>query len=157
MASEIAVDVIPTARRCPVLSWDRPWKSESTARGSYAGMGCTCTAAMLERNTVIAKWATAGLPSAQGADAAAHPRPLACGRPIEAGQITEAEARVPQRSVITRALGSDPRTQPDLFELTVGSRRPSASVLRRAFHDVEDDQIAKILASQRAPAARPSW
>ena len=34
----------------------------------------------------------------------------------EAGQITEAEARVhPQRSVITRALGSDPRTQPDLF------------------------------------------
>ena len=41
---------------------------------------------------------------------------------IEAGQITPEEARVhPQRSVITRALGSDPRTQPDLFEINVST------------------------------------
>ncbi len=39
---------------------------------------------------------------------------------IEAGQITEEEARVhPNRSIITRALGSDPSTEPDIFELTL--------------------------------------
>lgn len=39
---------------------------------------------------------------------------------IEAGQLTEEEARVhPNRSVITRALGSDPSTQPDLYEINV--------------------------------------
>jgi len=39
---------------------------------------------------------------------------------IEAGQITEEEARWhPQRSVITRALGSDPDMIPDLFDLVL--------------------------------------
>ncbi|NTU90115.1 MAG: Stp1/IreP family PP2C-type Ser/Thr phosphatase, partial [Actinobacteria bacterium] len=39
---------------------------------------------------------------------------------IETGQITEEESRWhPQRSVITRALGSDPDMVPDLFELNV--------------------------------------
>lgn len=39
---------------------------------------------------------------------------------IEAGQLTEAEARVhPNRSVITRAIGSDPHMQPDIYELNV--------------------------------------
>lgn len=39
---------------------------------------------------------------------------------IEQGRLTEAEARFhPQRSVITRALGSDPHMQPDLYTLHV--------------------------------------
>ena len=39
---------------------------------------------------------------------------------IEAGQLTPEEARShPNRSVITRALGSDPHTQPDLYEINV--------------------------------------
>lgn len=39
---------------------------------------------------------------------------------IEAGQLTEEEARVhPNRSVITRAIGSDPHMQPDIYELNV--------------------------------------
>ena len=39
---------------------------------------------------------------------------------IESGQITAEEARVhPQRSVITRALGSDPSTLPDIYEMNV--------------------------------------
>lgn len=39
---------------------------------------------------------------------------------IESGQITVEEARVhPQRSVITRALGSDPSTLPDIYEMNV--------------------------------------
>ena len=40
---------------------------------------------------------------------------------VSSGQITEEEARYhPNRSIITRALGSDPLTQPDLYELQVG-------------------------------------
>lgn len=39
---------------------------------------------------------------------------------IEAGQLTPREARVhPNRSVITRAIGSDPRMQPDVYEINV--------------------------------------
>lgn len=39
---------------------------------------------------------------------------------IEAGQITPEEARYhPNRSMITRALGADPATTPDLYEITV--------------------------------------
>ncbi len=39
---------------------------------------------------------------------------------IEAGQLTPEEARNhPQRSVITRALGSDPNTRPDIYEINV--------------------------------------
>lgn len=39
---------------------------------------------------------------------------------VEAGQLTEEEARVhPNRSVITRALGSDPHMLPDLYEINV--------------------------------------
>ncbi len=41
---------------------------------------------------------------------------------IEAGQITETEARFhPNRSVITRAIGSDPYMQPDIYELNLSS------------------------------------
>lgn len=41
---------------------------------------------------------------------------------VEAGQLTEEEARVhPQRSVITRALGSDPDMLADLYEINVES------------------------------------
>lgn len=41
---------------------------------------------------------------------------------IEAGQITEEEARFhPNRSVITRAIGSDPYMQPDIYELNLSA------------------------------------
>ncbi len=41
---------------------------------------------------------------------------------IESGQITEAEARFhPNRSVITRAIGSDPYMKPDIYELNLAS------------------------------------
>ena len=41
---------------------------------------------------------------------------------IERGSITPEEARVhPQRSVITRALGSDPSTLPDIYEMNVSA------------------------------------
>ena len=41
---------------------------------------------------------------------------------IEAGQITPEEARVhPNRSVITRAIGSDPHMKPDIYELNISA------------------------------------
>lgn len=85
-----------------------------------AGMGTTMTAAVLEKTKLVV---------AQVGDSRAYL--LHEGRlsritrdhslmadMIEAGQITEEESRWhPQRSVITRALGSDPEMIPDLFEL----------------------------------------
>lgn len=131
VASEIAVNVI--AQRAPAFP-------DATALGQAveeanlsimraaqegvgrAGMGCTCTAAMLENERLVI---------AQVGDSRAYL--LHQGRLqqltrdhslvadlVESGQITPAEARVhPKRSVITRALGSDPYTQPDLFEINV--------------------------------------
>ncbi len=75
--------------------------------------GTHLTAAMLEKRQARHRpgGRLARVPFAQGQAAAAHPRPLPVADMIEAGQLTPEEARVhPQRSVITRALGSDPRT-----------------------------------------------
>lgn len=86
------------------------------------GMGTTCTAAMLEGNA---------LAIAQVGDSRAyllHNGKLAqltrdhslMADMIEAGQITPEEARYhPNRSVITRALGSDVDMEADLYEITV--------------------------------------
>ncbi len=86
------------------------------------GMGTTCTAAMLEGERLVI---------AQVGDSRAyllhrgHLQQLTRDHSlvadlVEAGQITAEEARVhPQRSVITRALGSDPRTVADLYEINV--------------------------------------
>ena len=133
VASEIAVNVI--ADRVPATP-DAAALGQAVEEANLAiiqaaregvgraGMGCTCTAAMLENERLIV---------AQVGDSRAY---LLHGGTlqqitrdhslmadfIEAGQITPEEARVhPQRSVITRALGSDPRTQPDLFEINVNT------------------------------------
>ena len=86
------------------------------------GMGCTVTAAMLEGERLVI---------AQVGDSRAylmHKGELQqvtrdhslMAELIEAGDITPEEARVhPKRSVITRALGSDPLMQPDIYELNV--------------------------------------
>lgn len=86
------------------------------------GMGTTCTAAILEGERLVL---------AQVGDSRAyllHQGSLQqitrdhslMADLIESGKITEEEARYhPQRSVITRALGSDPSMKPDLFELNV--------------------------------------
>lgn len=120
------------------------------------GMGTTLTAAIIEDNRLLI---------AQVGDSRAYI--LSEGRltqltrdhslmadMIDAGQITEAEARVhPNRSVITRAIGSDPFMRPDIYELAVnpGDRlllcsdglsamvedRTIASVMRRHFDPQE--------------------
>lgn len=65
---------------------------------------------------------------------------------VEAGEITEEQARVhPQRSVITRALGSDPRTLPDIYEMTLegGDRLLLCSDGLSSM--IEDDVIQSVL------------
>ena len=86
------------------------------------GMGTTLTAAMLEGERLLI---------AQVGDSRAyllhkgHLQQITRDHSlmadlIEAGQITPEEARVhPNRSVITRAIGSDIHMQPDIYELNV--------------------------------------
>ena len=86
------------------------------------GMGTTCTAAILDHERLVI---------AQVGDSRAYL--LHQGRlqqitrdhslmadMIEAGQITPEEAKThPKRAIITRALGSSPHTQSDLYEINV--------------------------------------
>lgn len=86
------------------------------------GMGTTCTAAILEGNRLVI---------AQVGDSRAyvlHDGKLSqitrdhslVADMVESGQITREQARYhPNRSVITRALGSDVNMQPDLYEITI--------------------------------------
>lgn len=72
---------------------------------------------------------------------------------IEAGQLTEAEARVhPNRSVITRAIGSDPHMQPDLYELNVETGDRLLLCSDGICGMIEDHEIASIM--RQAPSAQ---
>ncbi|MEY8459830.1 Stp1/IreP family PP2C-type Ser/Thr phosphatase [Eggerthellaceae bacterium 24-137] len=163
VASEIAVDVI--AQRAPEHA-DAAALGQAVEEANLAvikaaregvgraGMGCTCTAAILEKERLVI---------AQVGDSRAyllHQGKLQqltrdhslVADLIEAGQITEAEARVhPQRSVITRALGSDPRTQPDLFEINVEAGDRLLLCSDGLSTMLEDDQIEKVLKSATDP------
>lgn len=131
VASEIAADIIAkrAPRRLDAEALGRAVEEANLAiiraareGAGREGMGTTCTAAMLENERLVI---------AQVGDSRAYL--LHNGKLqqltrdhslmadlVEAGQITPAEAKThPQRSVITRALGSDPRTEPDLYELNV--------------------------------------
>ena len=67
---------------------------------------------------------------------------------IEAGQLTEAEARVhPNRSVITRAIGSDPHMQPDIYELNVGTGDRILLCSDGVTTMLEDPEIARIMSN----------
>lgn len=131
VASEIAVNVL--AEQAPAHP-DSEALGRAVEEANYAimraaqeglgreGMGTTCTAAMLEGERLII---------AQVGDSRAyllHQGKLQqltrdhslMADMIEAGQLTPEEARIhPNRSVITRALGSDPHTRPDLYEINV--------------------------------------
>ncbi len=163
VASEIAVDVV--AQRAPRTA-DAAALGQAVEEANLAiikaaregvgraGMGCTCTAAILDKERLVI---------AQVGDSRAyllhHGRLQQLTRDhslvtdlIEAGQITPAEARVhPQRSVITRALGSDPRTEPDLFELNVETGDRLLLCSDGLCTMLEDDRIEAILNSATDP------
>ncbi len=71
---------------------------------------------------------------------------------IEAGELTEEEARVhPRRSVITRALGSDPDMQPDLYELNVSPGDRLLLCSDGLSGMLEDERMERILVRTRDP------
>lgn len=88
------------------------------------GMGTTLTAAVIEgEKLAIAQVgdSRAYLLHQNNLQQITHDHSL-MAELIEAGELTEEEARVhPQRSVITRALGSDPSMLPDIYELKVSA------------------------------------
>lgn len=163
VASEIAVDVV--AQRAPRHA-DAAALGQAVEEANLAiikaaregvgraGMGCTCTAAILENERLVI---------AQVGDSRAYLLHQGTMQQltrdhslvtdlIEAGQITPAEARVhPQRSVITRALGSDPRTQPDLFEINVETGDRLLLCSDGLSTMLEDDRIESILNSATDP------
>ena len=131
IASEIAVNTIeanapshPDAEALghAVEEANRAIINAALAGEGREGMGTTCTAAILEKDRLVL---------AQVGDSRAyllHNGSLMqltrdhslMADMIESGQITPEEARThPNRSVITRALGSDPATIPDLYEINV--------------------------------------
>ena len=120
VASEIAVDVIADAHA--VKEANRAVIQAAREGRGREGMGTTVTAALLEGERLVI---------AQVGDSRAyllHQGKLQqltrdhslVADMIEAGQLTTEEARThPQRSVITRALGSDLHLQPDIYEINV--------------------------------------
>lgn len=163
VASEIAVQVIsekaPVAPDAEALGEAVREANAAILRAAHEGrgregMGTTVTAAMLEGERLVI---------AQVGDSRAyllHQGTLQqltrdhslVADMIEAGQLTPEEARThPNRSVITRALGSAPDTQPDLYEINVetGDRLLICSDgLTTMLHD---DEIEAILARCHDP------
>ncbi|MEI7814038.1 MAG: Stp1/IreP family PP2C-type Ser/Thr phosphatase [Coriobacteriia bacterium] len=73
---------------------------------------------------------------------------------IRRGQLTEAEARYhPNRSVITRALGTDPSVVADTYELTAGLGDRLMLCSDGLTGMLEDAMIAETLATYADPAA----
>ena len=131
VASEIAVRTI---EQCAPEHPDAEALGEAVVQANRAiinaalsgkgreGMGTTCTAAMLEGSRlVIAQVGDSRAYLLHGGKLVQVTRDHSLMADlIEAGQITPEEARFhPNRSVITRALGSDPDTVPDLYEISV--------------------------------------
>ena len=124
-----------------------------TGRGR-PGMGTTCTAAMLEGDRLVI---------AQVGDSRAyllHSGILTqltrdhslMANMIEAGQITPEEARVhPNRSVITRALGNDPDTVPDLYEINVEAGDRMLLCSDGLTSMIEDAEISELLSRHADP------
>lgn len=118
------------------------------------GMGTTCTAAMLEESRlVIAQVGDSRAYLMHGGSLSQLTRDHSLmANMIEAGQITPEEARFhPNRSVITRALGNDPDTTPDLYEINVEAGDRLLLCSDGLTSMVEDAEIADILARQADP------
>ncbi len=71
---------------------------------------------------------------------------------VQQGRITEQEARYhPQRSVITRALGSDPAMRPDIYSLNVVAGDRLMLCSDGLYSMVDDAKIADIMRMQPDP------
>ena len=163
VASEIAVNTIeslapahPDAEALgrAVEEANRAIINAALAGKGREGMGTTCTAAVLEKDRLVI---------AQVGDSRAYllhnGNLLQLTRDhslmadmIESGQITPEEARThPNRSVITRALGSDPDTIPDLYEINVQTGDRLMLCSDGLYSMITDAEIEKIMNSTRNP------
>lgn len=157
VASEIAVNTIlelapdhadAEALGHAVEEANRDIINAALAGEGREGMGTTVTAAILERDKLVI---------AQVGDSRAyllHNGELTqltrdhslMANMIEAGQITPEEARFhPNRSVITRALGNDPDTLPDLYEINVEDGDRLLLCSDGLYSMLEDDEIAAVM------------
>lgn len=162
VASEISVDTV--AKLAPKTA-DTEALGKAVVAANYAvinaaqekgrhGMGTTMTAAILDKER---------LAIAQVGDSRAyllhqgHMQQLTRDHSlmadmIEAGEITPEEARVhPQRSVITRALGTDPNMQPDLYEINVAAGDRLLLCSDGLTSMLEDFEIQQTLQDTRDP------
>ena len=146
--SELAPDHADTEALSKAVSQaNRNINAPLSGRGRE-GMGTTCTAAILDGTH---------LAIAQVGDSRAYL--LHNGRltqitrdhslvanMVEAGQLTVEEARVhPNRSVITRALGNDPTTTPDLYEIDVEEGDRLLLCTDGLSSMLEDDEIQAVM------------
>lgn len=157
IASEIAVNTLaeyaPDHADSEALGFAVAEANRAVIRGvkdgvGREGMGCTMTAGVLEGERLVL---------AQVGDSRAyllHKGKLQqltrdhslMADMIEAGQLTAEEARYhPNRSVITRALGSDPHMAADLYELNVESGDRLLICSDGLTTMLEDDAIEGIL------------
>jgi protein phosphatase len=131
VASEIAIHVFeeaaitaadPEALKQAVLDSNRAIIHGAHEGLGKQGMGTTLTAAVIENDRLLLAQvgdSRAYLLEGQRLHQVTRDHSLVAEL-LSRGQITPEEARVhPNRSVITRALGSDPHVQPDLYELRV--------------------------------------
>ena len=131
VASEIAIrtmaDNVPPAPDAEALAYAVVMANEAVLRGAQdgtgrPGMGTTMTAALVyDDQLVIAQVgdSRAYLLHEGALQRITRDHSLVADL-VEQGRLTEEEARVhPQRSVITRALGSDPHMQPDTYRMRV--------------------------------------
>lgn len=157
VASEIAVNTI--AELAPdhadaealghaVEEANRDIINAAIAGEGREGMGTTVTAAILERNRlVIAQVGDSRAYLLHNGEMTQLTRDHSLmANMIEAGQITPEEARFhPSRSVITRALGNDPDTVPDLYEINVESGDRLLLCSDGLYSMLEDDEIAAVM------------
>ena len=111
-ATERVVELIQEANR-------RVYERSRHRRGR-SGMGTTMTVALVEgrRGRDRARRRLARLPAPRRTARAADGRPLARRRARRSGKLSPEEAEThPQRSVITRALGTDPDVDVDAFSV----------------------------------------
>lgn len=163
VASEIAVNVIadlaPTHADAEALGQAVEAANHAIIRAARegrgrTGMGTTCTAAVLDHERLIIAQvgdSRAYLLHKGGLQQLTRDHSLMADM-LESGQITPAEAKVhPKRSVITRALGSSPRTQPDLYEINVEPGDRLLLCTDGLSGMLENDEIARTLSRESDP------
>lgn len=154
IANEAPTSVDPNALRAAVVAANKAIIQGAREGVGRPGMGTTLTAAVIEEDDLLI---------AQVGDSRAyllHDGELQqltrdhslMEELVSSGQITEEEARYhPNRSIITRALGSDPTAQPDLYELQVSAGDRLLLCSDGLSGMLEPEELERILAGDEDP------